>query len=95
MNLPKLDKAFLLSELSKFSLILAVASALPYAFGDVANALGPTAKKAVAITALSVSALSKITQWTIQLVTAYTGAPVPPVVVAPLVAAPTVTIKQP
>ena len=84
MNLPKIDKPWILSELSKASVILAIASGIPYSFGEVADVLGPQAKKAVTLITIGTAALAKFTEWAIRIVTAYTGAPVPPVTPSPL-----------
>lgn len=84
----KWDKPWLLAELSKASLILAVASGLPYAFGDVANVLGPEAKKVMVITTLSIAGAAKFVEWAIRIISAFTGAPVqfPPLPAQPSLA---------
>jgi len=50
------------------SIVAAVFSSFPYAFGDVADAMGPEVKKWVAIIALSGAALSKLTQRILELI---------------------------
>ncbi len=49
------------------SILAAVFSSFPYAFGDVADAMGPEAKKWVAIIALAGAGISKIAQRILEL----------------------------
>lgn len=68
MKLP--TKSQILDELSNTSVILAVASALPYTFGAAADVLGPTAKKYVSIIGISAAGLAKTADLAIKLISA-------------------------
>ena len=73
MTLPKITKEWVLSELSKVSLILAFLAGIPYTVGEAANVL-PPAVKAYATGWLGGLALAtKLTQYAIMFVTHFWG----------------------
>lgn len=63
-------KAKIVAILGDASLTITIFANIPYAFGDVADAFGPTAKKWVGIIGLGSMALLKFTQRAIELFTA-------------------------
>jgi hypothetical protein len=72
------SRTSLLEHLNDFSLLLAVASGLPYTMGDAADILPPTVKKYVTLVAVSAAALTKLTQVAIKVISSFNVPGSPP-----------------